>query len=65
MESGNTKEVYFDQWCPSCKYKDNSESDDPCWDCLERGWNVDSHRPILWDGDLDEAIKSQTAQDQS
>lgn len=61
MENGNIKEVYFDQWCSSCKYKDNSESDDPCWDCLERGWNIDSHRPIMWDGDLDEAIKSQTA----
>lgn len=62
MESGNVKEVYFDKWCPSCKYQGNSESDDPCWDCLEQGWNVDSHRPILWDGDLDEAIKSQTAE---
>lgn len=59
------KEVRFDLWCQSCKHKDKSESEDPCWDCLEQGWNVDSQRPIFWEGDLDEAIESQKAQTQS
>lgn len=61
MENGNVKEVYFDKWCPYCKHHDKTESEDPCWDCLEQGWNYDSHRPIFWDGDLDEAIESQKA----
>lgn len=62
MAEEEVKEVFFDRWCPSCKHIDKSESEDPCWDCLEQGWNINSHRPIFWDGDLDAAIKSQKAQ---
>ena len=65
MADIRVKEVRFDQWCPYCIHKDKAESEDPCWDCLERGWNVDSRRPIFWEGDLDEAIESQKAQAQS
>ena len=38
------KEVYFDQYCPTCKYSDLSEDQDPCWDCLEEPMNYDSHK---------------------
>lgn len=61
MDNGNVKEVYFDKWCRSCKHCDKGEDQDPCWDCLEQGWNLDSHRPIFWEGDLDDALKSQKA----
>lgn len=29
--------VDFEKWCPKCLYHDKSESEDPCWDCLEDG----------------------------
>lgn len=61
MDNGNVKEVYFDKWCKTCVHYDKAEDQDPCWDCLEQGWNLDSHRPIMWEGDLDETIKSQKA----
>ena len=40
------KEVYFDQYCKTCKYSDLSEDQDPCWDCLEEPMNYDSHKPL-------------------
>ena len=43
------KEVRFDIYCKTCKYADNKESEDPCWDCLDQGWNEDSHKPIKWE----------------
>lgn len=39
------KFVYFDVYCKQCKYKESSESDDPCWDCLENATNINSHKP--------------------
>lgn len=44
-----TKEVRFDEFCPKCKHWDKQESEDPCFDCLNQGWNEDSHRPIFFD----------------
>lgn len=41
-----TKEVRFDIYCKRCKSKDKRENEDPCWDCLESGFNYDSHKPI-------------------
>lgn len=40
------KEVYFDQYCKSCEYKDVKESEDPCYDCLEEPVNLESHKPV-------------------
>lgn len=40
-----TKEVYFDTYCPECEYCDLSESKAPCWDCLENPYNENSHKP--------------------
>ena len=42
------KEVYFDQYCSTCKYSDLSEYQDPCWDCMEKPMNYDSHKPYFW-----------------
>lgn len=40
------KEVRFDIYCPECQYWEKSEADDPCFDCLNQGWNEDSHKPL-------------------
>ena len=45
----NMKEVRFDLYCYKCKHYDKSEAEDPCWDCLNQGWNEDSHKPILFE----------------
>lgn len=36
------KEVYFDQYCKSCKYHGLEESKDPCNDCLAEPSNTNS-----------------------
>ncbi len=44
----NTKEVWFDQYCKTCKYSSNKDYEDPCNDCLDYPGNVDSHKPVNW-----------------
>lgn len=46
------KEVYFDKYCPKCENRTKTESDDPCWDCLNEPSNVESHKPIFFKEDL-------------
>ena len=40
------KEVRFDIWCDKCEYKDKSESEDPCWDCLGDPVAAYSTKPV-------------------
>lgn len=42
------KEVHFDQYCKTCKYKDLKENESPCYECLEDPVNVYSHKPICY-----------------
>lgn len=42
----NYKEVYFDQYCVTCKHKD---TDDPCDECLHNPVNLYSHKPVNWE----------------
>ena len=44
-----TKFVDFNKYCRKCKHRDKHESEDPCWDCLDQGWNEDSHKPIRFE----------------
>lgn len=44
-----TKEVLFSEYCPKCKHYEKLPSEDPCWDCLNQGWNYDSHKPIKFE----------------
>ena len=45
-----TKEVRFDIYCPKCVHYEKTPAEDPCWDCLNQGWNTDSHKPICYEG---------------
>lgn len=62
---GDTKEVYFDVWCPNCKWytvpevvieEDGATSKDttPCHECLNEPSNEYSHKPIKFES-VDEA----------
>lgn len=44
-----TKEVLFDKYCPTCAHWEKAPADDPCWDCLNQGWNYDSHMPTKYE----------------
>lgn len=43
------KEVYFGDYCKTCKHEKVSEQDDPCYDCLNNPINEDSHEPVRWE----------------
>ena len=54
-----TKEVRFDEYCKKCVHYEKRESEDPCFDCLDQGWNYDSHKPILFE-EKESETKAQT-----
>jgi hypothetical protein len=39
------KEVYFNQYCKSCKHFELPEHEEPCDSCLAQGANFQSHKP--------------------
>lgn len=43
------KEVYFGQYCKSCKHHGLEESKDPCNDCLAEPGNTNSHKPMNYE----------------
>lgn len=49
------KEVYFDQYCKSCKHHGLEESKDPCNDCLAEPSNTKKAKTIL-DAEKKDAI---------
>lgn len=44
----NWKEVYFDEYCPTCKHKWQKDYEDPCNECLNNPMNLYSHKPVNW-----------------
>lgn len=42
------KEVYFDEYCQTCKYEMLKECEMPCCDCLCVPANENSHKPVNW-----------------
>lgn len=40
------KEVYFDQYCNTCKNKNVKEFENPCNECLSNPINLYSHKPV-------------------
>ena len=50
IDSGEPyKLVDFDRYCPTCKYKDLKENEDPCDECLAMGANLYSHKPVKYE----------------
>lgn len=43
------KEVYYDQYCSTCKHEKLKEDQYPCDDCLTEPVNLYSHKPIRWE----------------
>lgn len=43
-------EVFFGEYCKTCKYKNYSETDSPCEECIAEPVNLYSHKPVKWEG---------------
>lgn len=48
MES-KEKEVYFWEYCKTCKYYQTYNDQDPCNECLSHPSNENSHKPVNWE----------------
>ena len=55
---GDKKEVLFGEFCPGCEFAEKLENEEPCNECLEQAWNIDSHKPINWKEMTEETKKS-------
>jgi len=49
MQPSEYKEVYFDQYCDKCVHKEESDTDDPCNECLTSPVNLYSHKPTKFE----------------
>lgn len=49
MDTRNLKEVLFNAYCTTCKYKDTDETEDPCNECLTNPANENSHKPVNYE----------------
>lgn len=43
------KEVYFGEYCKTCKHEKLAEDKDPCHECLNNPMNAYSHKPVCWE----------------
>lgn len=48
MDPIEDKEVYFHEYCKTCKYLELNENEEPCDTCLDNSTNVESHKPVEW-----------------
>lgn len=44
----NYKEVYFHEYCKTCKNKNSKDTNHPCDECLNEGARMNSHKPVNW-----------------
>lgn len=49
MDQQSYKEVYFHEYCKTCKHEKTEDKDDPCNDCLSEPTNLDSHKPVKYE----------------
>ena len=43
------KEVYYNEYCKTCKHFYTDEWEDPCDECLSKPVNLYSHKPVNWE----------------
>lgn len=49
MTRDNYKEVYYDQYCKTCKHEKCDSSDEPCYHCLDDPVRLYSHKPVAYE----------------
>ena len=40
------QEVYFNMYCKTCAHKNKNEREEPCNECIEQPYVLNSHVPI-------------------
>lgn len=65
MKIGTEREVLFGDYCSKCVFKDLSESEDPCWDCLQHPVREFSKTPIRFKENKKESEKKDGKNDTS
>lgn len=43
------KEVYFHEYCKSCKHEALEGIEEPCNECLDNPVNLHSHKPVKYE----------------
>lgn len=46
MKYENWKEVDFHTYCPKCKYRCKSSTEDPCNECLTERARINTRKPL-------------------
>lgn len=46
MQPNEYKEVIFGDYCKKCQFKDKTEHEEPCDECISNAVNLWSHKPI-------------------
>lgn len=49
MDHQSYKEVYFHEYCKSCKYEKVENTETPCDECLSEPTNLNSHKPVKYE----------------
>lgn len=44
--AGDKKEVWFASYCKKCKNWEKEGFEEPCNECLNRPYMIDSHKPL-------------------
>lgn len=57
MKIGTEREILFGDYCSKCVFKDLSESEDPCWDCLQHPVREFSKTPVRFKENKKESRK--------
>lgn len=49
MDNQSYKEVYFHEYCKTCKYRKVKNTEEPCDECLSEPTNLETHRPVKYE----------------
>lgn len=51
VKDSDYKEVYFHEYCKTCRHSDCKNHEDPCNECLDQPINFASHKPMKYEAD--------------
>lgn len=49
MDQQEYKEVYFHEYCKTCKYRKAADTEAPCDECLGEPTNLNTHKPVKYE----------------
>ena len=49
MDDQSYKEVYFHEYCKTCKHRSVKNNEEPCDECLSEPTNLNTHKPVNYE----------------